>query len=38
MTENAHSNDDNGANQAAMTADLFGWPGDGLQKSGVRIP
>ena len=30
MTENAHSNDDNGANQAAMTDDLFGWPSDGL--------
>ena len=30
MTENTHSNDDNGANQAAMTDDLFGWPGDGL--------
>jgi hypothetical protein len=30
MTENSNSNDDNGANQAAMTDDLFGWPGDGL--------
>jgi hypothetical protein len=30
MTENTHSNDDNGANQAAMTEDLFGLPGDGL--------
>jgi hypothetical protein len=30
MTENTHSNDDNGANQVAMTDDLFGWPGDGL--------
>jgi hypothetical protein len=30
MTVNTHSNDDNGAIQAAMTDDLFGWPGDGL--------
>ena len=30
MTENAISNDDNRANQIAMTDDLFGWPGDGL--------
>lgn len=30
MTENTNSNDDNGAGQAAMTDDLFGWPGDGL--------
>ncbi len=30
MTDNTYSNDDNGANQAATTDDLFGWPGDGL--------
>jgi hypothetical protein len=30
MTENRHSNDDNGANQTAVTDDLFGSPGDGL--------
>jgi hypothetical protein len=30
MTKNSNSIDDNGANQAAMTDDLFGWPGDGL--------
>jgi hypothetical protein len=30
MTENAHSNDDNGAGQIAITDDLFGLPGDGL--------
>ena len=30
MTENAHSNDDNGAGQIAMTDDLFGWPRDGV--------
>jgi hypothetical protein len=30
MTVNSNSNDDNGANRAAMTDDLFGWPGDGL--------
>jgi hypothetical protein len=33
MTENTHSNDNNGANQAAMTDDLFGWPGDGLHST-----
>ena len=30
MTENSNSNDDNGADQIAMTDDLFGLPGDGL--------
>jgi hypothetical protein len=30
MTENSNSNDDNGANRAAMTDYLFGWPGDGV--------
>ncbi|MBW8711644.1 MAG: hypothetical protein JF631_11515 [Mycobacterium sp.] len=31
MTENSNSNDDNGAGQIAMTDDLFGLPGDGVQ-------
>jgi len=30
MTANTQSNDDNAANQAAMTDDLLGWPGHGL--------
>jgi hypothetical protein len=30
MAENSNSNDDHGADQVAMTDDLFGWPGDGL--------
>jgi hypothetical protein len=30
MTENTHFNVDNGTYQAAMTADVFGWCGDGL--------
>ena len=30
MTENTHSINHDGANQAVMADDLFGWPGDGL--------
>jgi hypothetical protein len=39
MTENSNSNADNGAGQIAMTADLFGWPGDGVHWAWLlRIP